>query len=129
VALLISTGLWIWQLDNKEYVANPVPITGNFGFQSDAPPQASHGELSRPPSTALPASTAETNSTATPLASGQADPFRAFLETRGNVQLFPASEQQVQQSPQAIQNQFKQALEEAKRKSAAAVVSPFGSSK
>lgn len=56
----------------------------------------------------------------------QADPFKAFLEAQKNGQVPPA--QPVQRSGPATGDPFAQALEESRRRQAAAVASPFGAS-
>ncbi len=100
-----------WRHDSAQQSAG-------IGSQTRQERAAAPGYAAAPTHAPGPAAAA-TESTPTPLVSGQSDPFKAFLEAHAGAPLA----QPVPQNPQAIQDTFQEAV---KRQQAAGTANPFG---
>lgn len=120
VVLLGSAGIAAWQHDNTQESVSIVPQ-----FRE---------ERAAPSATTEPTTTPYTNisapfSTPTPLVAKQPDPFKALLKAQENSTLPTVTVQPVQQNQQAIQDPFRQFVEESKHENSTVLISPFGSQK
>lgn len=110
---LCMAGMMAWQRD---------ATTKGVGVASQAQDERSITGAPKAPNTVSVRNAVKSDSTSTVGVSGQSDPFKAFLDARGSSKLAPITTQPAPQTPQAIRDVFRDAVN---RQHAASTASPF----